>query len=274
VDSGDPPERMKVSQVDGQSEMTGDAAEAAPKPASQEPRQRSTISFPYMDLASAIQMAGAIFKNVAGGICDDNQLAVWTDQSPKSSTFRIQVYASRIFGVLTGEGSQHKLTPLGIALVDHRQADEAKARAFLTVPLYRAVFERFKGGVLPPAAALEREMVELGVSPKQKDKARQVFERSAEQAGFFAHGRDRLVQPGVVLKPGEPEHPADESANRRRGTGDGGDLDPLIAALIQKLPAAGTTWLADERVTWLRMIAMAFQMAYGQTEEIEIKKAS
>ena len=41
---------------------------------------------------------------------------------------------------------------------------------------------------MPPAAALEREMVELGVSPKQKDKARQVFERSAEQAGFFATG--------------------------------------------------------------------------------------
>jgi hypothetical protein len=267
---------MKGSQVDGQSDMAQDAAGVAPKSASAEPRQRSTISFPYMDLASASQMAEAIFTNVAGGTCDDAQLAAWTNQSPKSSTFRIQVYAARIFGVLAGEGAEHKLTSLGTALVDRRQAEGAKATAFLTVPLYRAVFERFKGGVLPPPAALEREMVELGVSPKQKDRARQVFERSAQQAGFFAHGRDRLVQPGAMVNPPEREHSPDDGARRRRdGGGDGGNgLDPLVAALIQKLPPNGEDWPATERVTWLRMIAMAFQMAYGQSDEIEIKKVS
>jgi hypothetical protein len=116
-------------------------------------------------------------------------------------------------------------------------------------------------------------MVELGVSSKQKDKARQVFERSADQAGFFAHGRDRLVQPGVKVRDNEP--PKDETPRRRNGgdDGDGGDIDPLIAAMIQKLPAAGASWPADERVTWLRMMAMAFQMAFGQADEIEIKKA-
>jgi hypothetical protein len=41
--------------------------------------------------------------------------------------------------------------------------------------------------------------------------------------------------------------------------------------LIQKLPAQGP-WGADERVTWLKMLAMAFQIAYGPVEEISIKK--
>jgi hypothetical protein len=31
---------------------------------------------------------------------------------------------------------------------------------------------------------------------------------------------------------------------------------------------------AGGRVMWLQMLAMAFQMAYGQTEAIEIKKAA
>ena len=51
-------------------------------------------------------------------------------------------------------------------------------------PLYKAIYDKYRGrGVLPSqAAALEREMVGLGVSDKV-NRARQTFERSAEQAG-------------------------------------------------------------------------------------------
>jgi hypothetical protein len=45
----------------------------------------------------------------------------------------------------------------------------------------------------------------------------------------------------------------------------------LIQALIEKLPPAGP-WSADERLNWLKLLTMAFQIAYGQVEEIEIKK--
>jgi hypothetical protein len=41
------------------------------------------------------------------------------------------------------------------------------------------VFEKYQGGVLPPAAALERDFVALGVMEKQKERARQILERSA-----------------------------------------------------------------------------------------------
>jgi hypothetical protein len=48
----------------------------------------------------------------------------------------------------------------------------------------------------------------------------------------------------------------------------------LLQALIDKLPKAGP-WPADDRVTWLRMLAMGFQMAYGADADIDItKKAS
>jgi hypothetical protein len=255
--------------------MNGDratVADAAMK-AGEQGRQRSTISFPYMDLASAIELAKAIHDHVGNGDCDDDQLAAWTDQSAKSSTFRVQVYAARTFGVLEGDGAKHKLTDLGRMIVDPNREREARARSFLTVPLYRAVHDQYRGGVLPPPAALERDMVTLGVSEKQKNRARQVFERSAEQAGFFEHGRNRLVMPGIAgsRDATQPEEAPREKDNAGNGTGGGGGKDPLIAALIQKLPSTGE-WPVDERVTWLKMLAMAFQITYGQQPEISIKK--
>lgn len=158
--------------------------------------------------------------------------------------------------------------------IDPTKAREARVRAFLLVPLFKAVFDNYNGGVLPPPAALARDMMGLGVAEKTKDRARQVFERSAEQSGFFAHGRNRLVMPGVAVG---TEPPADEQTDDDRdddgtGGGNGGGTDPLIRALIQKLPKSGDEWSADDRVTWLQMISMAFQMTYGAVDTIEIKK--
>jgi hypothetical protein len=127
--------------------------------------------------------------------------------------------------------------------------------------------------VLPPAAALEREMVALGVSEKQKERARQVFERSAEQAGFFEHGKNRLVcqeslPAGSIGRTANKNRPAEgaaaqEVAEEVRVT--------LIQALIEKLPPEGP-WSADDRINWLKMLLMGFQVAYGADDEIEIKK--
>jgi len=126
---------------------------------------------------------------------------------------------------------------------------------------------------LPPTAALEREIVSLGVSEKQKERARQVFEWSAEQAGFSEHRKNRLVMPGVAAGQhgkGADIKPPGGGTGGGGGSG-GGTNDQLIQALIQKLPDSGP-WSADERVNWLKLLTMAFQIAYGPTENIEIKK--
>lgn len=39
--------------------------------------------------------------------------------------------------------------------------------------------------------------------------------------------------------------------------------DPLLAAMIWKLPRAGTSFPAIARTKWLEMMAMAFDVAYG-----------
>ncbi len=233
-------------------------------------RQRSTIAFPYMDLKSAIAFADAIHRNVGIGDCNDDQLAAWTDQSAKSSTFRVQVYAARMFGIIEGEAARHKLTELGRQIVDPDRCRAAKVSSFLTVPLYRAVYEQYKGGIIPPAAALERDMVLLGVAEKQKDRARQAFEKSAEQAGFFEHGKNKLVPPGVIAAKLNTPPAEDKVGNGNSALAELSPQDPLIAALIQKLPKNGP-WDAASRIAWLNLMNMAFQLSYGPATEIEIK---
>jgi hypothetical protein len=44
--------------------------------------------------------------------------------------------------------------------------------------------------------------------------------------------------------------------------------DPLIQALIQKLPEKGP-WAKADRQNWMKMLEMAFNIAYGATEEGE-----
>ncbi|CDX34997.1 hypothetical protein MPLDJ20_20025 [Mesorhizobium plurifarium] len=50
---------------------------------------------------------------------------------------------------------------------DPTQERKAKVEAFLTVPLYKLVYENYKGGVVPPAAAFERDIKTWGVAAKQ-----------------------------------------------------------------------------------------------------------
>lgn len=234
-------------------------------------RQRSTIGFPYMDLDAAIELAQAIHANVGHGECDDDQLAAWSKHSPKSSTFRIQVYTARTFNVLEGEGSRHKLSTIGQAIVDPNRARQAKAEAFLAVPLFKAIYEKYKGTVLPPAAALERDIAALGVAEKQKGRARQTFERSAEQAGFFEHGKNRLVMPGVLAgsetaKPKEEEPRGGGGGTGGNGGGQPPAIDPIIHGLLARLPKAGEVWPEAERKLWLELLEGSFKLIYKNEE--------
>lgn len=112
--------------------------------------------------------------------------------------FRLKVSTARTFGLIETTRDCYSLTPLGRNIVNPSLEARARVDGFLTVPLYKALFDQYRGHLLPRSVGLENEMVRLGVSQKQKDKARQVFFRAAEQAGFFAHGRDKLVMPPVA----------------------------------------------------------------------------
>lgn len=45
-------------------------------------------------------------------------------------------------------------------------------------------------------------------------------------------------------------------------------MDPLLAAMIGKLPDPGKPFPGEQRANWLKMMAMAFDVAYGHAEDM------
>lgn len=260
--------------------MTGETIQfeqaAAQAQADAAKRQQSTILFPYLDLDVGVEVANAMYKTRGHSAMEAHELAATMDQT-LSGAFRLKTGTARIFGLTEKEGRDAaKLSNLGIRIIEPETEKQARAEAFLAVPLYAAIYEKYKGQRLPPMKALEREMEALGVSGKQTDRARQAFERSARQAGFFDKGEDRLVRPHFDADSGKKveREQQDERRDERRGdTGGGGgggdEYHPLIQGLLVTLPRIGQPWSERDRKAWLTMAESIFAMIYQKAGDVQ-----
>jgi hypothetical protein len=210
-------------------------------------KDRSTIEFPYADIESAFEVVQGV-HNAGGTSCESEQLAAQLKLEAKGGGFRLKINAARIFGLITYErGGRISLSEIGRQAIDHQYERSARVKAFLTVPLFQKVYEDFKGRPLPPRAALERAIVNFGVGEKVKERARQILDRSAKQAGFFEAASDRLVKPRVdeiseLLIEDEQFPNAEEKQRNSGGGGNGGGMHPAFQLLLQTLPVPGTEW--------------------------------
>jgi len=239
--------------------MAQPATQAAEQPDNK--RERSTIEFPYLDLDDALEIVKAV-HTVSGNVCQKDQLAAQLNQSATSGAFNLRLTTAKMFGLLSYERGTITLTNLGKQAADTRNEKAARVNAFLNIPLYKAVYDEYKGRTLPPVTALETEMVRLGVAPKQKDRARQVFQRSAKQAGFFAFQPDRLVEPPTsgkleTLKEEGARGNAKPEFQARNEV-----LHPAIEGLLKTLPAAQTQWPAESRKKWLQAAENILDLIY------------
>jgi hypothetical protein len=232
-------------------------------------------------LDDAVAVARAIHNN-AGTSCTLSQLAAFLDQPISSGTFRARVSNAAIFGVTENARREVSLTALGRRIADPAAEPAARVDAFLHVPLYLRIFEHHDGYTLPGAAPLEKFMREVGVSPKQTGRARQAFMRSARQAGFFAHGEDRLVRPsfptgGPGTRPVDGGSEDSQNKGKRGGSGgggggdDGGPRHRLIVGLFESLPPDGTTWTAEEAADWLETAAANLRLVYKFKGRIRVE---
>ncbi len=233
-------------------------------------RERSKIDFPYADLNSSLEVAQAMHAHAGISTCGIDQLAAWMNTTEASSTFRVKLSSAKTFGLVEGGKGTFKLTERGQRAVDPKTADAAKAEAFLAVELYRKVYDTFRGKMLPPTAALENQLEAFGVSAKQKDRARQVLERSAEQAGFFHSGRERLVAPGALNQKNETPPKPEESGGGKAEKQDS-ELHPFIQGLLDKLPAPDTDWSIPDRIEWLEATVSIFNLMYKGKGRIRIE---
>jgi hypothetical protein len=241
-------------------------------------RERSTIEFPYLSLDVAMEITKAVHAT-GGSRAGFDQVAAHIGESAKGSAFRNKVTTARSFGLATYSNGVITLTQLGSRLADPGQEKTAKAEAFLHVPLYRRLYDDYKGSVLPPTnTGLETVIEGLGVSAKQKDRARQAFQRSAKEAGFSAYGATKLVYPALSTEPkpsakekiGEPEqNPLGTGGNSGNGGGGGNgedELHPFVQGLLRELPKPHSDWPLEGRKKWLQSALSIFDLIYQSTD--------
>jgi len=134
------------------------------------------------------------------------------------------------------------------------------------------MYEQNKGNVLPPAAAIERQIEQLGVSPRQKERARQTFSKSAVYAGFIDPGTGRFVKPGNLGTRDEGGTTQTQDGDRGGSGGGGGDppkIDPIIQGLLSRLPKSGDVWPEPDRKLWLQLLEGSFKLIYRDKPETE-----
>lgn len=228
-------------------------------------------AFPFVALKGVIEMAEVL--GPAGGRCQFNDLAELLGQTKTSGAFRGRTMAGRMFGVTETEGSEVVLTELGRRICSPDTAADARADAFLNVPLYKALFNRYAadGFKLPPAQVVESDMMRLGVPDTRVAVARQTFMRSAETAGYFRSGHDRLIRPAPMsgsITPrnvGMPERaePAAEPPAEAAPMAE----HPLIQGLMAKLPPEGDRFTPRQRQRWLDTAKAALDLMYAGEDE-------
>lgn len=254
--------------------LGADAAPEIEQPRSGK-RQKSTIQFPYNDLASTEELAAAL-HNARGGQCDVPQLAASLNQQPTSGAFRLKLSAAAMYGLIQLEAGTITIQRLGMAILNPEQRDAARVQAFMNVPLYERLFREYRLGTLPNDQGVEAKMVNLGVTPSQASRARQIFARAAEQAGFFAAGRNRLVEPttGTLEAAGgsailEPARKQDEAKSQEDEVSV--LSDPMLTGLFKRfLPEEGAPFPAHDRQRLLRSFAITLDAIYGEPTDGEM----
>jgi len=236
-------------------------------------RERSTIAFPYLDLEDSIEIAKSVHA-VGGSSCQWDQLAAQLQQAANGGGFRMRVQTAKMYGLLTYDRGTITLLPLGIRICDPEQEKAARVESFLTIPLYRAIYEQFKGANLPPTSGLEGTIGTLGVGTKVIGKARQVFQRSAKQAGFFDFSTSRLVMPSIrastkpdVLLEEESEEEDEPKDQKRKHEEPVTRRHPLIEGLLKELPEPQTEWTTEDRKKWLEMASTIFNVIYRDSDD-------
>lgn len=252
----------------------------SPGQQAKEERGRSSVDFTYNGLDDVEELVGTV-RDIGGTGCSTDALAAKMNQVATGGGFRMKLYSARTFGLADVTKGNIELTNLGLHIVDPKHTKSARVTAFLSVPLFKMMYEQLKGQPLPPAAAIERMMLQAGVAPKQKERARQVFMRSAKVAGFFEIHADRLVRPEI--RDSASATPAAEANKttadvgpvlripRFYGSGGGGGDDgihPAILGLLRDLPPPGTPLTAKRKESLKQAFASNIDFIYPEPEDL------
>ena len=245
------------------------------------PKRHSQVRAPSVPLQHVIEMIRLVGRH--GGRMRNDELAAELGQQRSSGAFRSKTAAAHMYGAVETVSRELTLTDLGRRMITPDTEAHALAEAFLNVELYEKLYHRYErdGGKLPTISVLDDDLVLLGVLPKRAAEARQMFLRSAETAGYFRLGRDRLIRPssaspstaaGTVLSGrgtlaigggGTPERKEPAEVSHAEAV----QMPALMQGLVAKLPPEGERYTRQQRQRWLDAAKSILDIVYADDDE-------
>lgn len=183
-------------------------------------RTKPTIGVVYYSVANGESILATLAK-YDGVVSDmDTLYEKWGDTSIKPQSFRVRLASYETYKQVFRSRNQVFITELGRSAVSNDMGVRTQARqqAFLNVELNRALLQRYVGRTLPPNTELDREIHEMGVPESSTDSARQIFLRSAKEAGFLSDDSNVLTLPDGVEMPTPDTAPRDASNDVQEDT--------------------------------------------------------
>ncbi len=244
--------------------------------------------YPVYDLDESAEVANAV-KNRGGNLCSPDQLGGYLNyKSTAGGAFAQRVAAAKAFGFIETNQGKYRVTARGekvLAPIYQFDRERAYRDAFLSVPLYRRVYEAHKGKSLPQGLGMQNYLLQTFDIPlRVVGTAVRVLMASAKQAGFFnaTNGQQtHLIEPNFSDGPGDEKPPL--IPNDRTGGGGGSRTDgepaghgqpgsksdtpspgsrgTLLDGLWELLPTANT-WTEDLMQDWVKMLQMALRVRY------------
>jgi len=242
---------------------------------------KSAMLHPYFDLKDSIDVAKAVHDRGGGQCARDLVAAALGYSTTKSGAFLSRLSAAKQFGLIRINGDVVSTTEASVAILHPvMDSEEVSARrdAFLSVPLFQKVYERFKGGSLPQEAGLMNLFKsEFKISDERLKPAVRVMLASAEQAGFFiAGGRTRLIAPGgsqsavpksEPLKTDPIEAPTDRAKTAPPAITEGSaNVHPALIAMLRELPRSGTEWPPAKKDRFMTAFRSIVDVVYPDPE--------
>lgn len=252
--------------------------------------KRSSVSYPYFDHDTSLEVARKIHSE-AGGSCEADRLAsMLSYKTTKSGTFQTRLSAAKQFGYVRADGPLLSVTERAnqaLHPVLPEDAIRAKCEAFLSVELFSKVYDTFKNISLPAKTGLRNLFQQTyGLGEDRLEPAIRVMMDSAQQTGFIHNGdQSRLIKPStwqspsaqtapaLAQTPAAAPQPAVQAEHRAHQQSSGeapAGVHTAIAGLLRELPPPGANWPKRGKARFVKAFLATLDFVYPDEEEPDI----